>query len=481
VAASLAALGLLMAAEAALAISLRPGESAVVSQTVAVPALPPKLDFLLLMDTTGSMGGEISSAQSGGSFFFDEVRGDSPDSAFAVASFEDYPYSTYGTLMAGDQPYRRLTDLVAGRPQWQTALNGLATRNGNDLPEAQVPALFAAVTGQSLGWPGGSTPAGQGISFRSGAARFIALVSDAPFHNDKGSADAYSFASPTSAEALGQLSAAGVRVIAAESNDGAIGADMSAIAADTDGAYTWLNSTGVSLWTGAGVPSSPGILGALRAARYSVTAAGRCGPLDVAISPGSWADVAAESELAHTQTITVPAGIEPSQLPPGNRVDCAVSYTWGDVSIGTRSVEVEVVFPAGPGPEPPSNEPPSNEPPSNEPPSNAFSIDRLRSSSRGTAVLVLDLPGAGTLDILATANAPSRPHEAKRFRVARVSKAVVAGGTARLTLRPSRRARRILTQMRRLRVSLRIAFKPTGGSTRIQTKGVTLKLRRPRR
>ncbi|HEX2234323.1 MAG TPA: hypothetical protein VHG69_13270 [Thermoleophilaceae bacterium] len=443
-----------------------------------MPALPPKLDFALLMDTTGSMGGEISSAQSGASSFFDAVRADSPDSTFAVAGFEDFPYSTYGSATGPtpDRPYYRQSDLTAQKATWQTAVNSLATRNGGDIPEAQVPALYTAATGAALTWPTGNVPAGAGISFRDGAARFVALVSDAAFHNDKNGNDPYDFLTWSYAQALGALSSKSIRVIAAESNGGVLGADMSAIAADTNGAYTWLNSDGTGLWTGLGASvNSPGISGALRAARYPVTTATSCAPLEVSLSPGSWADVAGNDALSHTQTITVPAGVSASQLPPDRKVDCSVAYTWGDVAIGERHVEVQVVFPTSFGGGGDAGGV------AGVIPSNAFSIARARTSSRGTATLALSVPGPGTLDLLATANASSRAVVARRIRVARVRKAVGAPGTVTVTLRPSRQARRILKRKGQLRTVVRITYTPTGGASSSKIKALTLRLRRARR
>ena len=468
-------MGVLATAQAALAVTLRPGESAATSQTLDVPGLPPKLDFLLLMDTTGSMGGEIENAKSGASTtFIPAVRADSPDSSFAVASFEDYPYLTYGGVAQGDQPYRRLTDLTSNVTTAQSAVNQLTARFGDDLPEAQVPALYAASSGAGLTWPeGGSTAAGLGISFRPGAAHFIALVSDAPFHNDKDGADAYSSTAPTYADALTSLASQHVRVIAADSNGAAVGADMAAIAADTGGGATMVNSNGSGLWTGNGVPGRPGILGVLQAARFPVTTTTSCDPLQVELSQDSWTDVAGDSELSHTQTVTVPPGIQGSDLPPDRKIDCQVAYTWGDVFIGTRAIEVEVAFPS-------AEQQPSVTPQTGVP-SNLFSIDRARSSAKGTATLRVTLPGPGRLVVVATARAPKKPRASKRFTVRRVTKTVAASGAVSVKLKPSRAAMRILRRKGRLKTSARITFTPTGGTARTRTKAVTLKVRRPRR
>jgi hypothetical protein len=52
---------------------------------------------------------------------------------------------------------------------------------------------------------------------------------------------------------------------------------------------------------------------------------------------------------------------------------------------------------------------------------------------------------------------------------------VTAAGRLRLKIKPSRKAQSILKRKRRLRVSVRITFTPSGGSPSVQTRAVTLR------
>ena len=113
-------------------------------------------------------------------------------------------------------------------------------------------------------------------------------------------------------------------------------------------------------------------------------------------------------------------------------------------------------------------------------PTNRFSIGSLRTKPNGTATIVLGLPGPGAIDLLATARIARRSAAARTLTVRRIRRKVAAAGRVRLRIRPSRKARSILNRRRRLRVSLRIKFTPTGGRARVQTRRVTLRLRRKR-
>jgi Divergent InlB B-repeat domain len=116
------------------------------------------------------------------------------------------------------------------------------------------------------------------------------------------------------------------------------------------------------------------------------------------------------------------------------------------------------------------------------PPSNAFSIGRTRLGLlTGGATITLRVPGPGVLKALATARVPAAAaRAARRFRVARARVAAAKAGRVALRLRPSRKAKQILRKKGRLRVRVRITFRPTGGALRARTTTVTLKLRQRR-
>ncbi|HYU59194.1 MAG TPA: hypothetical protein VEK39_00400 [Solirubrobacterales bacterium] len=329
-------------------VELTPGQTAQFDTNLAVPPLPPKLDFAFVFDTTGTMSGEVSNAKFGATSFFNAVRADSADSMFGVASFEDYPYSTFGNSagMDPDSPYRRNTDLTASLGTWQTAVNSLSIRNGGDAPEAQVPAMDAAMTGSALTWPTGSTAAGQGISFRDGVPHVIALVSDGSFHNDSTGSDAYNFTAPTYAQTLAALAAKDVRVIAADSSGLPDEADMLGIAADTNGIHTRFNTNGTALYDGIfNVSQSPGITKALHLLTWPVTRQLSCDPLQASIDSSSWASVAGSAMLPYTETISAPPQLSVADLPASGTVDCVVDFLWDGLKIAEQHTDVHVTLP----------------------------------------------------------------------------------------------------------------------------------------
>jgi hypothetical protein len=153
-------------------------------------------DIYFLMDTTGSMGGEIANLQrdlttgtfiagcSGG--IIGAIRCTIPDAWFGVGYFDDYPVSPYGGI--GDDVYRNLRDLTADITATQTAVNSLALHFGGDGPESQTQALWAVATGWGLGpylSPRTGCPAGRWgyPCFRNGTIPIIVMFTDAPFHN----------------------------------------------------------------------------------------------------------------------------------------------------------------------------------------------------------------------------------------------------------------------------------------------------------
>jgi hypothetical protein len=117
-------------------------------------------------------------------------------------------------------------------------------------------------------------------------------------------------------------------------------------------------------------------------------------------------------------------------------------------------------------------------------PSNVFRIARIRPSRRtGGATIVMNLPGPGVVKAVATASVPARllrTRAAIRITAARKKLTVAQGGKTRLSLRPTRAARRALARKRKLRVRLVLTYTPTGGTPSTQRRAVTLKLRRRR-
>ena len=155
-------------------------------------------DVYFLMDTTGSMGGEIYNLQrdlTRGSFIsgcgggiIGAIRCTIPDAWFGVGNHDDYPRSPYGSAGSGDVVYRNFQDITSSVSAAQNAVNRLRLHYGMDGPESQSQALWAVASGGGLGpYLGARGSCGGGRwgypCFRPGTIPILILFTDAPFHN----------------------------------------------------------------------------------------------------------------------------------------------------------------------------------------------------------------------------------------------------------------------------------------------------------
>ncbi|MGE3633966.1 MAG: hypothetical protein AB7P00_28955 [Sandaracinaceae bacterium] len=154
-------------------------------------------DVFFLMDTTGSMGGEIDTLRTGlttgtliagcSGGIIGATRCTIPDAWFGVGRFDDYPSTPYGTPGL-DWVYRTVQPITESVPTTQSAVNTLGLHNGWDLPESNGQALWAVATGGALG-PHLTAQTGCAAGrwghpcFRAGAIPIIVHFTDAPFHN----------------------------------------------------------------------------------------------------------------------------------------------------------------------------------------------------------------------------------------------------------------------------------------------------------
>ncbi len=159
-------------------------------------------DVYSLMDTTGSMGGEIANLRSGmtsgtlipgcGGGIIGAIGCTIPDAWFGVGRYDDYPYCSggwggtcYGS--SGDVVYQHLVDIGNSSAASQAAVNGLSANGGADGPESLSQAMWAIATGGSLGGYLGSRGCGGGRwgwpCFRSDAIPIVIAFTDAPSHN----------------------------------------------------------------------------------------------------------------------------------------------------------------------------------------------------------------------------------------------------------------------------------------------------------
>jgi uncharacterized protein YegL len=105
-------------------------------------AVTPKLDVQFVVDTTGSMGGEIAKLQSTIQSIATRIKAlpGSPAARFALVAYKDQQDSEYLT---------KKTDFTGNVTDFQTALNALSASGGGDLPEDLETAISEGLTGES--------------------------------------------------------------------------------------------------------------------------------------------------------------------------------------------------------------------------------------------------------------------------------------------------------------------------------------------
>ena len=223
-------------------------------------------DVFFLMDTTGSMGEELSNIQRAmETVIVPGVQGLVPDVQFGAGGFDDFPVGFHGAGF--DLPYYHLIDIVPfvadmgaftppsafgdvgrfvpGPPNGLSdiveAVRSYPRHGGGNGCESGVEALYQTATGEGVSWGGGSVPPKTcpvspdevGLRrgypcFRPGALPIVVFVSDAPFHeplpsgwpldtqetciySEVGSAHTYD-------QALGALRGIGARVVSLSSD-----------------------------------------------------------------------------------------------------------------------------------------------------------------------------------------------------------------------------------------------------------------------
>ncbi|NJP33972.1 VWA domain-containing protein [Micromonospora thermarum] len=282
-----------------------PGTTIDVDKVVSTPPIPPKPDVVLLVDTTGSMGGAIANVRANLQQVITDVRSAQPGAQFAVASYRD--------TGDGAELFRVRQDLTDDATALQNAVNGLAAGGGGDAPEAWVNALFEVSDGA--------------VTYRSGSSRLVVLVGDAPSHDPSNGR--------TLAQATAALQADDARVLAVDVTGGAGGLDA------TGQATAVTTATGGQL-----VGSSPS----------TVTAAILAGlrDLDVTVTPTVTScdaglsvsfDAASRTQQSGTdvpfaETITVAAGAT-----QGAVLHCTVDFLLNGLSGGsafTQTITVRV-------------------------------------------------------------------------------------------------------------------------------------------
>lgn len=163
----------------------------------------PSLDVFFMMDTTGSMIGEITNLQNAlTSTVVPGIQAAVPNTQFGAGSFEDFPLSPYGALRGADcgqnnnqnpdQPFRLLQGITSNVSAVQTAVGQLSTGGapigcGSDWPESAMEGLYQVATGAGITGPSpASVPANTsgvgGVGYRAGTMPVVVTVTDAMMH-----------------------------------------------------------------------------------------------------------------------------------------------------------------------------------------------------------------------------------------------------------------------------------------------------------
>jgi hypothetical protein len=304
-----------------------PGTSFDVDKTVHTPEIPPKPDIVLLVDTTGSMGGAIANVRTNLHTIVTDVRSAQPTAEFAVASYRDEG--------DGAELFTVRQQMTAVEADVQTAVDGLAAGGGGDGPEAWVNALYEVSTGA--------------ITYRPDSSRIVVLVGDAPSHDPSNG--------HTLADAITALNTKKTKVVAV-----AVSGGLDAFGQAT----AVVNGTGGELVNGTPSDVTTAILKGLKSLDVTVEphVVSCDAGLSLSFNPAD-ATVPSGTDAHFVETVTVAAGAA-----QGATLVCKVEF-WlngapaGDAFAQTVTVHVNDVTPpvarCAPGPNPGGNVPPPSE------------------------------------------------------------------------------------------------------------------------
>lgn len=180
--------------------------------------IPGKLDFVFVIDTTGSMGGKLASVKANAVSFINSMEAAGVDGRYAFAAYGDINPAPVGS---GDAAVRNALTFYSDAATFSAALAPLGLTGGGDVPESGLE---------------GITTAAAGLPFRADATRRMLLLTDATVHT---TADGFSTA--TIAGTVASLSASGIRLDIAVPAASAAQAQLTPLATATGGAVHNLN------------------------------------------------------------------------------------------------------------------------------------------------------------------------------------------------------------------------------------------------
>lgn len=279
------------------------------NKEVVTPAIPQKLDFLLLVDVSWSYGDDIANIKALDDGIFDTISAWTTDFQAAAASFIDFPTSPY--WIASDYPFLLNQDFTSDKTTWTSAITWLAIGSGLDEPESQYEAL---------------TQAANNATWRAWTQHVIVLTTDASFH-DSDTDPAY----PGSwkAATLAALAAKGIKVIALKAPWA--GTQMDDIAAATGWSVLPTTSSSSDI--------ADKIMEGLGNLPITVTPdASACTPLNLTFSPASQT-VTSGDTASFVETINVPN----NPALQWTSVSCVVEFkdeNW--TVVGRQTVDVKI-------------------------------------------------------------------------------------------------------------------------------------------
>jgi hypothetical protein len=150
-------------------ITLPPGGAHDVAKTLTLDGLPNQADILFAIDTTGSMDSAIQDARGEVTRMVAAFKERIPDPRFAVADFKDYPVDPFDGGDPDAYPYRLRQPMTADPEAVESAISVLSASGGGDTEESYTRVFYEAVNDAAIG-------------YRSGAARFLLVLGDAPPH-----------------------------------------------------------------------------------------------------------------------------------------------------------------------------------------------------------------------------------------------------------------------------------------------------------
>jgi hypothetical protein len=165
--------------------SIALGDTVKVVKKIVTDAGGGLVDFLMLADNTGSMGGVISNVQSVATQLVSDLKTSYAGAQFAVARYLGDPSESGETFSSA---YHVLQKNTASQSATVAAIGSWFASGGGDYPEADFYALQQGVQNGATTCPGlGSASgfcgsSGDTVDWRSGARKVVLWFGDAPSH-----------------------------------------------------------------------------------------------------------------------------------------------------------------------------------------------------------------------------------------------------------------------------------------------------------